>query len=146
MHSHLPMIKKIADWRRKKSTRLLIILFLLLICGLIALAFEKTRWIMLGAAVILLTALGLEVSNTDIDLGKLMQTGSLSKSMIERTADGNLAIGIVCDEGNVYNCSSFANQAEAQEVFEACNWEGNDIHGLDKDNNGIACQSFTYSN
>lgn len=136
------MPKQIAAWRRKKSTRLLIIIFLLAVVALIALLFEKTRWIMLGAAILLFGALGLEISNTDLDLGKMMQTGSIKQSIIKRTANGNIAIGAVCDEGNVYNCSDFVSQQEAQEVFEACDWGKNDIHGLDRDKNGVACQGL----
>ena len=97
---------------------------------------------MIGAAVVLLTAFGLEVSNIDLDLGKLVKTGSIAASKIVRTEDGNLALGIVCDEGNIYNCGDFANQAEAQEVFDACHWGDKDIHGLDKNKDGIACQSL----
>jgi hypothetical protein len=140
--SLLLSMKHIAQWRRRKTTRLLLIVLLLCIVGLIAYMFEKTRWIMIGAAVVLLTAFGLEVSNTDLDLGKLMETGSIAASKIVRTEDGNLALGIVCDEGNIYNCADFADQAEAQEVFEACNWGAKDIHGLDKNKDGIACQSL----
>jgi hypothetical protein len=136
------MTKKMADWRRSKKTRILLILFLLAIVALIALLFEKTRWIMVGAAVVLFGALGLEMSNTDIDLGKMIETGSIKESIIKRTAEGNIAIGAVCDEGNVYNCSDFVNQQEAQEVFEACDWGKNDIHGLDRDKNGVACQGL----
>ena len=41
---------------------------------------------------------------------------------------------------NAYNCIHFSTQAEAQAVFEACGGVSNDIHGLDVDNNGIACE------
>lgn len=139
-------MKHFSKLRRSKTTRLLFIVLLLAIVALVALLFEKTRWIMIGAAVLLLTALGLEVNNTDLDLGTLLETGSMTDSIIKRTEDGNLVLGIVCDEGNVYNCDDFANQAEAQEVFEACNWGSNDIHGLDRDNNGVACQSLRKAN
>lgn len=139
-------MKHVSKLRRSKTTRLLLIVFLLVLVGLIALLFEKTRWIMIGAGIILLTAFGLEISNTDLDLGKLIQTGSVQDSVIKRTENGDLLLGIVCDEGNVYNCSDFANQAEAQEVFEACNWGSNDIHGLDRDKNGIACQGLKSAN
>ena len=38
---------------------------------------------------------------------------------------------------NIYNCSDFDSQEEAQNVFEICE---NDVHDLDRDNDGIACE------
>ena len=90
----------------------------------------------------LMAALGLEVSETDVDLGKLMKTGSMSESIIKRHADGNIIIGEVCDEANTYNCDDFADQKEAQEVFEACDWGVTDVHGLDRNKDGIACNAL----
>jgi Skp family chaperone for outer membrane proteins len=44
---------------------------------------------------------------------------------------------------NVYNCGDFSTQAEAQECFEYCRSLGKgDIHKLDRDNDGIACESL----
>ncbi|MCA9385332.1 S-layer homology domain-containing protein [Candidatus Dojkabacteria bacterium] len=43
---------------------------------------------------------------------------------------------------DTYNCSSFTSQIAAQELFEFCFIQtGIDIHRLDGDNNGIACES-----
>lgn len=42
-------------------------------------------------------------------------------------------------ESDTYNCGDFITQAEAQEVFEYC---GEDIHRLDADGNGLACESL----
>jgi len=42
-------------------------------------------------------------------------------------------------ESDTYNCGDFVTQAEAQEVFEYC---GDDIHRLDADGNGLACESL----
>lgn len=39
-----------------------------------------------------------------------------------------------------YNCADFRTQAEAQKVFDACGPE--DVHGLDRDGNGEACESL----
>lgn len=50
-----------------------------------------------------------------------------------------------CD-GNLYNCSDFATQCEAQACYEKCLAEtGQDIHQLDRDNDGIACESLPLS-
>jgi len=47
--------------------------------------------------------------------------------------------GIICNL-NIYNCSDFKTQKEAQEVFEKCG--NNDIHKLDSDNDGLVCESM----
>jgi len=38
---------------------------------------------------------------------------------------------------NIYNCSDFNSQEEAQKIFEQC---PNDVHDLDRDNDGVACE------
>ena len=43
---------------------------------------------------------------------------------------------------NVYNCDDFSTHAEAQEVFEYCGGISNDVHRLDGDDDGIACESL----
>ena len=50
----------------------------------------------------------------------------------------------VCDcSGNIYNCSDFDTQAQAQACYEYCISQGRgDIHGLDGDNDGVACESL----
>lgn len=50
----------------------------------------------------------------------------------------------VCDcSGNVYNCSDFTTQAQAQACYEYCIAQGcGDIHDLDRDNDGLACESL----
>lgn len=48
---------------------------------------------------------------------------------------------IVCSS-NVYNCSDFSTHDEAQGVFEYCGGADNDIHRLDADKDGLACESL----
>jgi len=50
----------------------------------------------------------------------------------------------VCDcSGNIYNCSDFPTHAAAQMCYEYCLSLGvGDIHGLDRDDDGIACESL----
>ena len=43
---------------------------------------------------------------------------------------------------NTYNCTDFKTHAEAQQVFELCGGANNDIHKLDADKDGIACESL----
>lgn len=44
---------------------------------------------------------------------------------------------------DAYNCSDFSTQAEAQACFNYC-WAqvGYDVHQLDADDNGVACESL----
>lgn len=45
--------------------------------------------------------------------------------------------------GNLYNCSDFATQAQAQACFDWCWSLGyGDVHRLDGDNDGMACESL----
>lgn len=43
---------------------------------------------------------------------------------------------------NAYNCSNFSTQSEAQAAFEACGGTSNDVHGLDRDKDGVVCESL----
>ncbi|MDI6737962.1 MAG: thermonuclease family protein [Nanoarchaeota archaeon] len=44
---------------------------------------------------------------------------------------------------NYYNCDDFKTHAEAQAVYEGCGGVENDIHRLDQDKDGIACESLS---
>jgi hypothetical protein len=41
---------------------------------------------------------------------------------------------------NAYNCSDFRTRIEAQTAYQACGGPGNDVHGLDEDRDGLACE------
>lgn len=47
----------------------------------------------------------------------------------------------ICNS-DYYNCGDFNTHAEAQAVFEACGGVSNDIHRLDRNNDGVACESL----
>lgn len=48
----------------------------------------------------------------------------------------------VCSS-NTYNCTDFSNHSEAQQVYDYCKAQvGTDIHKLDGDSNGLACESL----
>ena len=47
----------------------------------------------------------------------------------------------ICDS-NAYNCADFTTQKQAQEVFLYCGGNKNDIHYLDGDSDGVACESL----
>ena len=45
---------------------------------------------------------------------------------------------------DIYNCSNFSTQAGAQDVFNWCVSVGaGDVHQLDKDGNGVACEGLS---
>ena len=135
-------MKEVANWRRSKKARLYIIGGLLITVFVLGLLFESLRIWMIGIGLVLLAAFGLEVSNTDLDLGKAIETGSIEEAMIDRDENGNLIFGAACEE-NLYNCSNFSTQEEAQEVYDTCyTAERPDRHGLDRDGDGVACQSL----
>lgn len=49
---------------------------------------------------------------------------------------------IICSS-DTYNCADFSTQAEAQNVYNTCMAEvGKDIHRLDSNNDGVACESL----
>ncbi len=59
----------------------------------------------------------------------------------EQEPESSPAEDIICSY-NAYNCSNFSTHTEAQSIFEYCGGINNDIHRLDGDNNGIACESL----
>jgi hypothetical protein len=135
-------MREVSSFRRSHTVRIVVIVVLIAIAGVLAYMYEKTRWLMIGAIVVLLTALGMEVSQTDFDLGKLAKTGSFSESRVQRDDKGNVVLGAMCGEA-VYNCDDFRTRPEAQEVYDYCKFSGdNDPHRLDGDKDGVACESL----
>lgn len=43
---------------------------------------------------------------------------------------------------NTFNCDDFSTQAQAQSLFMKCGGVGNDVHHLDQDKDGIACETL----
>ena len=129
----------ISNMRRSKRSRMWLIVAVLIIAVIVFVFFEKARIWLFGVFAILLVALGLEVAETDLDLGTLVETGSISESVIERDANGNLVnIGAICDATDYnYNCDDFRSQEEAKAVADQCNF---DVHGLDRDKDGLVCE------
>jgi hypothetical protein len=41
---------------------------------------------------------------------------------------------------NAYNCRDFGTQFEAQAAYQACSGRRNDVHRLDEDRDGFACE------
>lgn len=49
--------------------------------------------------------------------------------------------GYVCAY-NAYNCGDFSTHTQAQSVYEMCGGPATDVHRLDNDKDGIACESL----
>lgn len=102
----------------------------------------------LGVIIILLLGtLGMEATNNDFDLGTLLSGKGLEGSKVIRDEHGNIDFSgvsplIASCEAEEYNCSDFLYQAQAQDVMERCGGKGKDIHNLDGDNDGTACEGL----
>lgn len=57
-----------------------------------------------------------------------------------RTEARNTSKKYICSY-NAYNCSDFSTNSEAREAYEFCGGISNDVHDLDRDKDGLACES-----
>lgn len=62
--------------------------------------------------------------------------------IIEEAQPTNQNTGNYNCSANVYNCTDFSTHDEAQNVFMICGGINNDIHRLDRDGDGNACESL----
>lgn len=129
--------------RRDPKFRITLIVSLMAILVALYIFWGKFRIFIAGLFLLLLVALGMEVSGTDLDLGTLVETGSIEESRIDKTDSGRWDIGGACAKDKL-NCSSFEYQEDAQELFEECGGLDDDVHGLDGDNDGIVCEALPY--
>jgi hypothetical protein len=120
--------------------------------------------ILIGVIAILLAAFGLESTNNDWDIGKMLSGTPASEAKILRDEKGNLqqnAAGefvtrVMRDkEGNIvkdnttggkytdeYNCDDFSTQPEAQKFYSNAGGVSKDTNRLDGDKDGVACESL----
>lgn len=138
----------IQEARNSKTVRLWVI-GILIALAVAAFFFVKgtTAKVIVGIVIaVLLGAFGMEATNTDYDLGKVVETGSFQKAKIQRDASGNLTgITEFCNAKEIdYNCSDFKTQPEAQSVYDQCKTQGKnmDVYGLDRDKDGKVCESL----
>lgn len=103
---------------------------------------NSKKKVLLGVIALLLGALGLELSNTDFDLGKLAETGSLSESKVKRDIDGNIVTDGTGKGADEYNCDDFKTQVQAQKFYTNAGGVSKDTNRLDGDKNGLACQDL----
>ena len=132
------------SWRNSKRVRLGVLIGLIVIAGLVAFFFEKARLWMFGLIALLMVGVGMEATNTDYDLGKMMETKSISQSKVLRDKSGNVvpagtAGAKYTDE---YNCDDFGTQPEAQKFFQNAGGVKGDTNRLDGNKDGDACESL----
>ncbi len=93
--------------------------------------------------IILLGALGLEATNNDWDLGKILSGNSVSESKVLRDKEGNVVTdsskGKATDE---YNCDDFDLKPQAQNFFVKAGGISEDTNRLDGDKDGDACEDL----
>lgn len=97
--------------------------------------------VLLGILALLLGAFGLEASNNDWDLGKLLSGSTLEEAKVMRDKEGNVVTtgGKYTDE---YNCADFKTQPQAQRFFTNAGGPSTDTNNLDGDNDGDACEAL----
>ena len=105
--------------------------------------------ILIGIMGLLGVGAGLEASNNDIDLGKLIETKSLSASKVLRDREGNVVSEVDVKAGtktgkatDEYNCDDFKNQPEAQKFFVNAGGVSGDTNRLDGNKDGTACTAL----
>jgi len=144
-------LSKAQKLRGNKKFRLGVILVLMVIVAILFVVWKQARIALVVAFVALLGALGLEVSNNDWDLGKLIETRSLQESKVVRDESGNVLFDkfgeITTDslkgkKADDYNCEDFSTQPEAQAFFEKVGGVGNDVNRLDGNKDGEACEAL----
>ena len=137
--------------RGSHKFRIWLILFLMAIAVVLFIFVKKLRLALVVAFIALLAALGMEVSQNDWDLGKLLETKSFQESKVSRDTEGNLLFdklgNITTDstkgkKAGDYNCDDFKTQPEAQRFFIKVGGTGNDLYRLDGDKDGTACESL----
>lgn len=142
---------KVQKLRGNRNFRLWLIAALMAIVVILFIFFEKLRIALVIAFIALLAAFGLEASQNDWDLGKLMQTKSFQESKVSRDKSGNVLFdkfgNITTDSSNGkkaddYNCDDFSTQPEAQAFFKKVGGVGNDVNRLDGNKDGEACESL----
>ncbi len=137
--------------RGNRKFRLWFIAALLAIVVILFIFFEKLRLVLVIAFIALLAAFGLEVAQSDWDLGKLWETKSFEQSKVSRDESGNILYDefgeITTDsskgkKADEYNCADFATQPDAQRFFVKVGGVGNDVNRLDGNKDGDACESL----
>jgi Excalibur calcium-binding domain len=168
--------EKVQGWRNSKTVRLVVIALLMLVVAVLYFRNVNTsnlttvdgvkaemganfkpdsleKKVLLGGFAVLGAALGLEASNVDFDLKKLIDTkGDFKASKVMRDTEGNVVTQEQIDKGLVkkenakftdeYDCKDFATQPKAQKFFEDAGGIKGDTNRLDGNKDGTACQAL----
>lgn len=146
---------RLKQLRGNRKFRLWFIGILIVIVGVMMIFWTKARVWLAIALLALMTAFGLEATQNDWDLNKLVETKSFQDSKITRDVEGNVLFDkfgeITTDStkgkaADQYNCDDFQTQPEAQAFFEKVGGVGNDVNRLDGNKDGEACQSLPKGN
>jgi hypothetical protein len=124
---------KAGKYRRKSSVRIAVILILMAVLGVMYYFWKGFRIWIAALFILMIGALGLELSGTDYDLSTFEK--------IEKTDGGTWLIGEECNKDKL-NCSNFDTQQDAQDLFEKCGGLENDPNGLDGDKDGLVCEAL----
>ena len=139
--------------RVSKNCRLTIIGILMLIVIFLIWSGSKFKAWLIALLILLAGAFGLELFDRDIDIGRYLQTGSLTGSRVEHVNVGGKNIRLIgeCVTDNL-NCDDFKTQEEAQAMYQKCleqikaenpditDPNALDVYGLDRDHDGIVCE------
>lgn len=92
----------------------------------------------------LLAALGLESTNTDFDLGKLLSGEGVEAAKVIRDKEGNVVpmgtLGAKAEDE--YNCEDFTTQSDAQKFYDNAGGVAKDFNRLDGNKDGVPCESL----
>lgn len=110
--------------------------------------FKKPGQIGLVVALSIVVLSGISMIRGDLNSAPVQAAGSSADSSLE--AQSQQPAGLPPRQGdacycssNIYDCGNFDNQSEAQSCLDYCNSiDRGDIHGLDDDNDGLACEAL----
>ncbi len=139
--------------RNDRRYRLGFIWVLILIVIALLVFWGKAKVVLWIILILLFAAFGTEYFDYDVDLGRLWDTGSVSESRVSHKKWLNI-FGSDCIDNNL-NCANFQTQGEAQVKYNMCadkiaadnnttkeNVRNIDVYGLDRDKDGIVCESL----
>ncbi len=98
--------------------------------------------------IIILVVIGILVSKNPESKNNLSQKSTPEKTSTTSPEDSSYirtddyATERSYKEDQDYDCSDFYSQYEAQEFFESKGGPGSDYHNLDRDGDGVACETL----
>lgn len=140
--------------RNSKSVRLWLLFILLAVVLYMYFFVGKMKWLLLVIMVVLASAIGLQLTDRDLDLETLWNTQSFTESRVTQ-AKWLKIIWSDCLKDTV-NCANFTTQPEAQAKYAACaakiksqnasasedEIRNLDVFGLDGDKDGVVCEAL----